>query len=132
VNAPPRRRTRSDRAFLVALPAYWVLLFAATHYPRVRIPGEIPQSDKIVHFSAFGLLAFLVWRFEAALRPLGDRFVWVIGPVLMAYAALDEYTQQFFGRYTDVADLAANTAGIACALVVLEVLRRRRARRSPA
>lgn len=123
-------RTRWDRAALAALPAYWVLLFISTHYPRVSIPGEIPQSDKLVHFTAFGLLAFLYWRFARALRPPGARSVWVSGVVLIAYAALDEYLQQFFGRFTDLMDFLANTAGIVTVLAALEV--RRRWRRSAA
>jgi VanZ family protein len=109
---------------LVALPAYWCLLFVATHYPRVRIPGEIPNSDKVVHFTVFGLLAFLYWRFAEARGPLGSRFVWASAGVLVAYAALDEWLQQFFGRYTDIVDFAANTAGILAVLAALELRRR--------
>jgi VanZ family protein len=120
-------RTRWDRAALVALPAYWVLLFVATHYPRVQIPGEIPSSDKLAHFGAFGLLAFLFWRFARARGQLTKRFVWIAGAVLIAYAALDEYLQQFFGRYTDLNDFIANTAGIVAVLAALELHRRWRA-----
>jgi len=125
-----RSRTPWDRAALFALPAYWILLFVATHAPAVRIPGEIPQSDKLVHFTAFGLLACLLWRFVRALRPIGDRFVWVSGAVLIVYAGIDEYLQQFVGRFTDVADFGANAAGIVCALTVLELRRRSRTRRA--
>ena len=122
-------RTRWDRAALVALPAYWILLFVATHYPHVRIPGELPQSDKLAHFTAFGLLAFLYWQFARARRsPLGPRFVWTSSAVLIAYAAVDEYVQQVFGRFTDVMDFVANTTGIVVVLVALEVHRRIAAR----
>jgi VanZ family protein len=114
-----------NRAARIALPVYWVLLFVATHYPRVRIPGEIPHSDKIVHFGAFGLLAVLYWLFARA-RGLSPRFVWVSSAILIAYAGLDEYLQQFFGRYTDLMDFVANTIGIVVALAVLETHRRLR------
>ncbi len=107
---------------------YWVLLFIATHASAVRIPGEIPHSDKLVHFSAFGILAFLCWRFAQAWRSIGDRFVWGAGAVLIAYAAVDEYLQQFVGRHTDVLDFGADTAGIVSVLTVLELVRRRRQR----
>lgn len=117
------------RAALVALPVYWVTLFIATHYPRVAIPGQIPHSDKLIHFAAFGLLALLRWWFERARRPLSDRFVWTSGAVLVAYAALDEYLQQFVGRFTDPADFVANACGIVVVLTVLELHRRRRGRR---
>ena len=115
------------RLIRIALPAYWGALAFATHYPRVRIPGEIPDSDKLVHFAAFGLLALLFWLFRTGVRPLTARDVWIAAAVLIAYATLDEYTQQFVGRYTDVADWIANLTGIITVLVVLEVRRRVRA-----
>ncbi|MBA3454936.1 MAG: VanZ family protein [Deltaproteobacteria bacterium] len=117
-----------ERAALIALPVYWIALFIATHYPRVAIPGEIPHSDKLIHFSAFGLLAFLFWRFEQARRAIGSRFVWAGGLALIAYAALDEYLQQFVGRFTDLNDFIANAAGIVVVLTILELIRRRRSR----
>ncbi len=109
------------RIWIIALPVYWVALFTATHYPRVRIPGEIPHSDKLVHFGAFGVLAFLFWR---AWQPQNARFVGWAAPLLIAYAALDEWLQQFFGRFTDFNDFIANSAGIVVVLGVLETVRR--------
>lgn len=120
-------RTRWQHAARIALPAYWLLLFVATHYPRVRIPGEVPHGDKLVHFTAFGLLAFLYWQFARARREVGQRFVWSSAAVLIAYAALDEYLQQFVGRFTDVLDFVADAAGIVAVLAVLELHRRWRA-----
>ncbi|MFN0250895.1 MAG: VanZ family protein [Kofleriaceae bacterium] len=113
---------------LVALPAYWALLFTATHYPRVKIPGELPHGDKLLHFGAFGVLAFLFWQFASARGPLHRRFVWIAAVVLVPYAALDEWLQQFVGRFTDVMDFIANTAGIVVVLGVLEGYRRARSR----
>lgn len=126
----PLTRTRRERAALVALPVYWVALFIATHLPGARIPGEIPQSDKVVHVTVFGLLAFLFWQFWQALRPIGARFAWASAIGLTAYAAFDEYLQQFVGRYTDIADFVANASGIVSVVVALELVRRHRAVRS--
>lgn len=117
------------RFALVALPVYWVALFIATHYPRVRLPDEIPQSDKIVHFTAFGLLVLLFWAFTHVRRPIGPRFVWMSTPALLAYAAFDEWLQQFVGRYTDLHDFVANAAGIVTVSILLELWRRRSERR---
>jgi VanZ family protein len=114
------------RLALVALPVYWVALFAATHYPRVRLPDEIPHSDKIAHVGAFGLLAFLCWAFMRARREIGPRYFWVSTPVLLAYAALDEWLQQFFGRHTDLYDFFADAAGIVTVSIVIFVASRRR------
>lgn len=120
-------RTRWQQAVRLALPAYWLLLFVATHYPRVPIPGEIPHSDKVVHFTAFGLLAFLYWQFARARREVGPRFVWSSAVVLIAYAAVDEYLQQLVGRFTDLMDFIADAAGIVTVLAILEAHRRWRA-----
>jgi VanZ family protein len=111
-----------------ALPVYWILLFGATHYPKARLPASIPQSDKVVHFAAFGLLAFLFWKcVESFDRSLSGRFVWVAFVVLGAYAALDEYLQQFVNRYPSLTDWLADLAGVSSVLLALEVHRRRRA-----
>lgn len=126
---------RSSRAVWIrlALPAYWLALFAATHYPRVPIPGEIPQSDKVIHVTAFALLAVLFWAFLAAgPRPLAARSVWLAAAVLIPYATVDEVSQQLVGRHTDLADWVANVAGIAGALAVLELRRRISQRRAEA
>lgn len=113
--------------YRVALPIYWILLFGATHYPQPRLPALIPQSDKVIHFLAFGLLAFLFWKCVESLdRQLSGRFVWVAFTVLIAYAALDEYLQQFVNRYPSLADWLADLAGIGAVLLGLELQRRRR------
>jgi VanZ family protein len=117
-------RTRWQLAALIALPVYWALLFTATHYPRVPMPHDIPHSDKVIHFTAFGLLAFLFWQFQKARGPIGARFVWFAAAILIPYAALDEWLQQFVGRFTDLMDFVANTAGIVVTLGALEAHRR--------
>lgn len=105
----------------LALPVYWLALIAATHYPRVPIPGDVPNSDKILHFVAFALLALLFWLF------LGARAsIWRAALVLIPYSALDEYTQQFVGRDSNFPDWYADVAGIVAMLAVLEIRRRRR------
>ena len=109
------------RRWLIGLAVYWILLFVPTHYPRVVIPGELPHSDKIVHFGAFGTLALLFWF---AIRPRW----WVAAAILIPYAALDEWLQQFVGRFTDLMDFIANTVGIVVVLGVLETHRRWRDR----
>ena len=109
------------RAFRIVLPAYWVLLALATHWPTVAIPGPFEWRDKVVHLVCFGILAFLFIRF--ATPRLGIALA-----VLVPYAALDEYTQQFVGRYTELADWFANVAGIVLVVVGFALVRRARAR----
>lgn len=113
------------------LPAYWIFLFCAMHFPGPRLLRPIPETDKLVHLAAFGLLAFLFWRFaESFNRDLSGRFVWVAFFTLGVYAAADEYLQQFVNRQTSWLDGLANVAGIVLVLILLEV--RRRLRRASA
>jgi VanZ family protein len=113
------------RWYLRILPAYWIFLFLATHLPGLKTGGP-PQSDKLLHFVAFAILTFLFWRgCEAASRTLGPRFVCFAFPILIAYAGLDEYLQQFVGRGTDLEDFVADVVGIVVTLGILEWQRRR-------
>ena len=108
------------------LPAYWAFLFCATHLPKPKLPLEMPESDKGVHFVAFGVLAFLFWRFAQTFdRNLSSRFVWLAFVGLALYAAADEYLQQFVNRSTSFVDWLADLGGIVLVLLLLEVQRRR-------
>lgn len=110
-----------------ALPAYWIFLYGVTHFPKLSLRGPIEHPDLYSHFLAFALLAFLAWRFMETLRPIGRRFVWIVGTILFAYAAFDEWSQQFVGRSPTLFDLLADMGGVATALAALEFARRRRA-----
>ncbi len=108
-----------------ALPSYWIALFCLTHFPELRLGVQLPRSDKLAHILAFGLLAFLFWRFgETFARGRSGRFVWIAAGVLGGYAGLDEWLQQFVGRSADWTDFGCNLAGIALVLGPLEWRRR--------
>lgn len=114
-----------DHWYRRILPTYWLSLFLVTHLPRLRIPGDIPQSDKLAHFAAYALLAFLLWRFaETYSRPLSASFAPRALVILAAYAALDEWLQARVGRSADPLDWAADAAGAAATLAILEWRRR--------
>lgn len=109
-----------------ALPAYWIFLFCGTHFPKPLLPGRLPHEDKLAHFLAFAVLAFLLWRCAESLRrPLSWRFVWLGLVVLGCYAAIDEYLQRFVNRSVTLSDFLANLGGIVAVLLVLELRRRR-------
>ena len=119
-----------DRWNRRALPAYWLFLFCATHLPALQLP-EVAPSDKLAHFVAYGLLAFLFWRFcEALSRPLSAYFIWIAATVLIAYAVFDEFLQTFTGRTAGLVDGVCDAAGVVVVLGVLEWLRRKGIRRS--
>lgn len=113
------------RLRIVALVAYWIALFAATHYPSVPMPRRVEHGDKLIHFFAFGGLALLLWLVLAT-RGLTARSVWLATAILVPYATVDEFTQQYVGRYSDVADWLANLGGIGVVLALAERQRRRR------
>ncbi len=122
---------RWARWYRRVLPAYWIFLFAVTHFPGLRLTG-IRNDDKVAHLCAFGLLAFLYWRFaESFGRPLSPRFVWITGLVLAAYAAVDEFLQLFVNRGADPTDWLFDSLGIAAVLALLEWRRRRGFAQSP-
>jgi len=109
-----------------ALPAYWISLFCLTHLPRLELKVGFSYADKVAHGGAFGLLAFLFWRFAETLHsPLSSRFAWIASFWLLAYAAFDEWLQQFVGRGTDISDWLCNAAGIVLVQALLEHRRRR-------
>ncbi len=114
------------------LPAYWVFLFSATHFPRLELGLDVPESDKLAHLVAFGLLAYLFWKFaESYRRPTPAGFVWRAATCLLAYAAIDEWLQQFVGRSTSLLDYVADAVGIAVVLAWLEWRRRAVSRTAP-
>jgi VanZ family protein len=105
--------------------AYAALLFWASSRPRLPLPEwGLGFEDKLAHFLAFGLLAFLVHRALSKPHTLVSKAALVAGLLSGAYALTDEWHQSFVpGRYFDLWDLAFDVAGI---VVVLWVAGRRR------
>ena len=117
------------KLLLFALVAYWLLLAALTHAPR--LPPTGPRiGDKTAHLLAYGILAALLFLTLWVLRP---RMRWL--PVLalcipLAYGAVDELTQPLSGRDCEFADWVADAAGAAIAVGILTVIRRLTTRRA--
>lgn len=84
-------------------------------------PGEplFPNSDKVVHYLLFALLAGTVrWRFGSS-----KRFLWLV----FGYAALSEVIQAVAlpGRSGDVVDVVADVAGASLGWLIAERILRR-------
>ena len=94
---------------------------------RSRVPGpELPGFDKVAHFGAYAVLAWLL-AFAAERSRLPLAVAVVLG---LLYGASDEIHQMFVpGRSPDVLDWFADAAGIAAATFVYV---RRRAGRAAA
>ncbi len=117
LDAPTPSR-RADRLWLGALAAYWVLLFAATHFPQPEaIAGPVLDNDKAIHASAYFVLTTLM--LGALRRPgglLAGSSRLVIAAIAIAYGAFDETTQPYFNRVGDLADWFADSIGVALAV----------------
>jgi VanZ family protein len=91
-----------------------VLIFGASGRSQVADPG-IPNLDKIVHFSVYGLLATLVVRARAG----GRAWPWMALVITSLYGITDEIHQSYVpGRSMEFADWIADTLGAAVAIFI--------------
>jgi VanZ family protein len=97
---------------LTGLVAYWSVLILATHIPGGGIPIRLP-CDKLLHLGAYAGLAAcfaLAWGVRKCLRA---RDYARLGSLLVAFAALDEFSQFAVPRrQPSIGDWAADIVGI--------------------
>lgn len=117
---PPLTERARPRWPVGLLAAYWCVLFLATHWPNPYPPGGTPDyPDKLVHFTAYAVLAFLgvfalAWvPGENGDRVSGWRSLGLLA-VVIAYGLFDEVTQPITGRDFEWLDWAADCAGSSC------------------
>ena len=120
------RLPKDYRIWQWLLALYWLALAVATHLPK-RYPG-LPSghSDKVMHCSAFALLALLLaitWQLAAG--RLMSTHLAVTWLVLVVYAALDEWTQMAVGRNASLADWLADVIGALVGIAAFVIVRRR-------
>lgn len=120
---------------LIALlgAGYWAAMFVMTHIPSVDLP-DIDFIDKVFHCIGYAGLAFFIGSVLTIWRGYQARFPIWIWTLAFAYGAIDEYTQSFVGRSSDLFDLLADSIGAALGLLVVHlcVLYVRRPRNLPA
>ena len=109
-------------AVLMVTILYWLFILLMTHLPKPPHIG--PQlNDKQQHFIGYGILASLMYLSLWATRPR-LRWDWLYAmAIVLAYGALDEWTQPLTGRTCDIYDWLADFAGVAAAVAVLAALR---------
>jgi VanZ family protein len=96
---------------------YWAGLFALTHVPAVALP-PVPVTDKTAHFVAYALLtiALMTTRYVAGhFKPTASVTILAI---VLAYGAIDEWTQIPVGRSCEMADWYADAAGAAIGVML--------------
>ena len=107
-----------------ATGAYWLVLFGATHVPAYALP-KVPVSDKIEHLVCYGLLAtLLMLTFHVRGKFHAGTGITVLA-LLLAYGAIDEWTQIPVGRSCELADWYADAAGSGVAVVLMTFVLRR-------
>ena len=116
---------RFRRATAVVLVCYWLAMFLGTHWPNFSLQGYPQHTDKVLHFSAYGGLAFLLalwlWLKQAdpASRRPGHLLIergplraglWIMG-LIVVYSIFDEVSQIPVGRDCDYKDALADWVG---------------------
>ena len=109
-----------------ALGLFWLALFTATHIPpTTHIPMAAQWGDKVLHFSAYLLLALLlamVWELAGGVLTTRHLvFAWL---AILAYGAFDELSQMLVDRDCEFFDWIADATGAAVGLTIFVVLRR--------
>jgi len=90
-----------------------MLLVVLTHIPSRSIPEFLRENDKMLHYGAYAIVSLLYGVSFASKGYKGIIWLLLISIFLAAVAAGDEYTQQYFGRTTDIRDYYADLRGIA-------------------
>ena len=79
----------------------------------IRAIYNFPNGDRVGHFALYGILAFLLASAFPRPAQLGRLSAPIVILVLLAFAALEEYSQQFFStRTSDLVDLTCSFLGI--------------------
>jgi len=119
--------TRNKLATLskFTLVAFWLALVTATHIPPSENLASIETSDKLLHASAYMILAFLLvaaWELNAG--RLNARHLFVAWLAVVVWAAIDEITQIPVGRDGDFWDWTADASGAAVGILLFVYARR--------
>ncbi|MBN2416573.1 VanZ family protein [bacterium] len=122
-----RPGTRSCMAYDLPVIVYAATIFVLSSLPSTSLPETLFDfQDKVLHLLEFGLFALLFQRMLFRRRARTPRTVLFSILTCMAWAGLDELHQFFVpGRYCDITDFLADTAGILAAHAGWVLLRRR-------
>ena len=103
--------------------AYTGLLVFATHYPKPeQLLGTNLPSDKTLHCLAYGALGLLAAALVADSGRWSARRVAALAAGLVAFAAIDEVTQPWFGRSAEPLDWVYDLIGLAAGIGVIVAL----------
>ena len=110
------------------LAGYVLALVTGTHIPLTEplLKVEFDNLDKVLHFSAYAVLAFLlatVWQLSSGILTT-RHLVWA-WLALVTFGAMDELTQPLVNRDCSFWDLTADALGAATGLAAFVWVRKR-------
>jgi VanZ family protein len=106
------------RVLMLLLAAYWLFILTLTHVPK--LPAAAPKvDDKVAHYLAYGALTGLLFLTLWVFKPLWKRTPWIVLAIVLAYGAIDERTQPWFGRTCDLHDWYYDAAAALTAVAIL-------------
>lgn len=106
-------------AWWLILLAYLALLLTATHIPHPPVQKIPLYNDKVLHFLAYFGVGFLLGLRTIRTWQRGAGFLLII----LAIAAVDELTQPYFRRTTELYDWLSDGAGGLCGMLLGTALR---------
>lgn len=100
-----------------AFAGFALLVFVATHWPRLRFDGPVERPDLYIHFAAFFLWTALLIACAFFGAALSARNILISSAIALAYSAADELSQGIpgLGRTVALDDWLANAAGVGAA-----------------
>lgn len=110
------------RLVVTALTAYWLLMFTATHVPKIPRELEPKISDKWQHYVAYAGLGVLLAAWWSLRRRLAWGAAFGLLAVAALYGAFDEITQPLFGRDAELLDWRADVIGAATGLALYAIV----------
>lgn len=100
--------------WLVLTLVLLVAITALSLWPVASLP-DVPGTDKTHHFIAYAALMFPVALSRHSYWP------WV-GVLLVTYSGAIELIQPYVNRYGEWLDMAANTGGVICGVLLAQLV----------
>jgi VanZ family protein len=112
--------SRRQKIIIISLACYWPALFVLAHIPIPQLVREAGVSDKSLHFLAYLILVFLLWFATSPDKKVNWRKTgpWWILLIIVLYGIVDEISQGYVGRSSDILDFLSNLTGALTGLVL--------------
>lgn len=117
----------NKRKFLyLPLGIYWIFIFVLTSIPGQTIPKVLGGVDKIKHFGAYFVLAFLLncaLKIQNKYPKMSENSIVFTFIITFSYGLFDEIHQIFIpGRYFDWWDLIADVFGSIIGILLVKMI----------